>query len=139
RNVTGVQTCALPILIGTVAIAAIIGIISALVFGLDASTIDLGSAESSRGSEIASQAKDMTANTLPQQILELLPSNPFLDFTGQRTTSTIAVVIFAALVGFAFLRVMRKHPEGGHLLERGIDAVYNIVMAIVTFVLPLTP
>ena len=37
-------------LIGTVAIAAIIGIISALVFGLDASTIDLGSAESSRGS-----------------------------------------------------------------------------------------
>ena len=126
-------------LIGTVAIAAIIGIISALVFGLDASTIDLGSAESSRGSEIASQAKDMTANTLPQQILELLPSNPFLDFTGQRTTSTIAVVIFAAFVGFAFLRVMRKQPESGHLLKRGIDAVYNIVMAIVTFVLRLTP
>ena len=72
----------------------------------------------------------MTANTLPQQILELLPSNPFLDFTGQRTTSTIAVVIFAAFVGFAFLRVMRKQPESGHLLKRGIDAVYNIVMAL---------
>ena len=126
-------------LIGTVAIAAIIGIISALVFGLDASSIDLGSAESSRGSEIASQAKDMAANTLPQQILELLPSNPFLDFTGQRTTSTIAVVIFAAFIGFAFLRVMRKQPESGHLLKRGIDALYNLVMAIVTFVLRLTP
>ncbi|PHK48771.1 L-cystine transporter [Staphylococcus edaphicus] len=126
-------------LIGTVAIAAIIGIISALVFGLDASSIDLGNAESSRGSEIASQAKDMAANTLPQQILELLPSNPFLDFTGQRTTSTIAVVIFAAFIGFAFLRVMRKQPESGHLLKRGIDAVYNLVMAIVTFVLRLTP
>ncbi|WP_204195230.1 L-cystine transporter [Staphylococcus sp. GFQ9D221P] len=126
-------------LIGTVAIAAIIGIISALVFGLDASSIDLGSAESSRGSEIASQAKVMAANTLPQQILELLPSNPFLDFTGQRTTSTIAVVIFAAFIGFAFLRVMRKQPESGHLLKRGIDALYNLVMAIVTFVLRLTP
>lgn len=126
-------------LIGTVAIAAIIGIISALVFGLDASSIDLGNAESSRGSEIASQAKDMAANTLPQQILELLPSNPFLDFTGQRTTSTIAVVIFAAFIGFAFLRVMRKQPESGHLLKRGIDALYNLVMAIVTFVLRLTP
>ncbi|MEB8122527.1 L-cystine transporter [Staphylococcus xylosus] len=126
-------------LIGTVAISAIIGIISALAFGLDASSIDLGRAESSRGSELASQAKDMTANTLPQQILQLLPSNPFLDFTGQRTTSTIAVVIFAAFIGFAFLRVMRKQPESGNLLKRGIDALYSLVMAIVTFVLRLTP
>ncbi|MCI8278710.1 L-cystine transporter [Staphylococcus xylosus] len=126
-------------LIGTVAISAIIGIISALVFGLDASSIDLGGAESSRGSELTSQAKDMTANTLPQQILQLLPSNPFLDFTGQRTTSTIAVVIFAAFIGFAFLRVMRKQPESGNLLKRGIDALYSLVMAIVTFVLRLTP
>lgn len=126
-------------LIGTVAISVIIGIISALAFGLDASSIDLGGAESSRGSELASQAKDMTANTLPQQILQLLPSNPFLDFTGQRTTSTIAVVIFAAFIGFAFLRVMRKQPESGNLLKRGIDALYSLVMAIVTFVLRLTP
>lgn len=126
-------------LIGTVAISAIIGIISALAFGLDASSIDLGGAESSRGSELASQAKDMTANTLPQQILQLLPSNPFLDFTGQRTTSTIAVVIFAAFIGFAFLRVMRKQPESSNLLKRGIDALYSLVMAIVTFVLRLTP
>ena len=88
-------------LIGTVAIAAIVGIISALIFGLDASTIDLGNAESSRGSEIASQAKDMTAQTLPQQILELLPSN-FILRLQKRTTSTIAVVIFAAFIGFAF-------------------------------------
>lgn len=126
-------------LIGTVAIAAIVGIVSALIFSLDASSIDLGSAESSRGNELASQAKGMTANTLPQQILELLPSNPFLDFTGQRTTSTIAVVIFAAFIGFAFLRVMRKQPESGNILKRGIDALYNLVMAIVTFVLRLTP
>ncbi|PTF17570.1 L-cystine transporter [Staphylococcus devriesei] len=126
-------------LIGTVAIAAIIGIFYAIVFGLDASSIDLGSAESSRGSEISSKAKDLTANTLPQQILELLPSNPFLDFTGQRTTSTIAVVIFAVFVGFACLRVARKQPEHGDLLKRGIDAIYSLVMAIVTFVLRLTP
>lgn len=126
-------------LIGTVAIAAIVGIFYAIVFGLEASSIDLGSAENSRGSEISSQAKDLTANTLPQQILELLPSNPFLDFTGQRTTSTIAVVIFAVFVGFACLRVARKQPEHGDLLKRGIDAIYSLVMAIVTFVLRLTP
>lgn len=126
-------------LIGTVAIAAVVGIFYAIVFGLDASSIDLGSAEHARGNEISSEAKQLTANTLPQQILELLPSNPFLDFTGQRTTSTIAVVIFAIFVGFAYLRVARKQPDNGSLLKRGIDAVYALIMSIVTFVLRLTP
>ncbi|MCI2890863.1 L-cystine transporter [Staphylococcus hominis] len=126
-------------LIGTVAIAAVVGIFYAVVFGLDASSIDLGSAEHARGNEISSEAKQLTANTLPQQILELLPSNPFLDFTGQRTTSTIAVVIFAIFVGFAYLRVARKQPDNGSLLKRGIDAVYALIMSIVTFVLRLTP
>lgn len=126
-------------LIGTVTIAAIVGVVYALVFGLDASTINLGNAEQARGSEIAKQAKDLTAHTLPQQILELLPKNPFLDFTGQRATSTIAVVIFASFIGFAYLRVARKKPDHGELLKRAIDAIYSLVMAIVTFVLRLTP
>lgn len=126
-------------LIGTVTIAAIVGVVYALVFGLDASTINLGNAEQARGSEIAKQAKDLTAHTLPQQILELLPKNPFLDFTGQRATSTIAVVIFASFIGFAYLRVARKQPDHGEFLKRAIDAIYSLVMAIVTFVLRLTP
>ncbi|HGO3437887.1 TPA: L-cystine transporter [Staphylococcus aureus] len=126
-------------LIGTLTIAAIVGVVYALVFGLDASTINLGNAEQARGSEIAKQAKDLTAHTLPQQILELLPKNPFLDFTGQRATSTIAVVIFASFIGFAYLRVARKQPDHGELLKRAIDAIYSLVMAIVTFVLRLTP
>ncbi|MCS4911999.1 L-cystine transporter [Staphylococcus aureus] len=126
-------------LIGTVTIAAIVGVVYALVFGLDASTINLGNAEQARGSEIAKHAKDLTAHTLPQQILELLPKNPFLDFTGQRATSTIAVVIFASFIGFAYLRVARKQPDHGELLKRAIDAIYSLVMAIVTFVLRLTP
>ncbi|HDE7225390.1 TPA: L-cystine transporter [Staphylococcus aureus] len=126
-------------LIGTVTIAAIVGVVYALVFGLDASSINLGNAEQARGSEIAKQAKDLTAHTLPQQILELLPKNPFLDFTGQRATSTIAVVIFASFIGFAYLRVARKQPDHGELLKRAIDAIYSLVMAIVTFVLRLTP
>lgn len=126
-------------LISTVTIAAIVGVVYALVFGLDASTINLGNAEQARGSEIAKQAKDLTAHTLPQQILELLPKNPFLDFTGQRATSTIAVVIFASFIGFAYLRVARKQSDHGELLKRAIDAIYSLVMAIVTFVLRLTP
>lgn len=55
----------------------------------------------------------MTAKTPPQQIVELLPGNPFLDFTGARPTSTIGVVIFAAFLGIAFLGV--KQAAGARL------------------------
>ncbi|RIN87094.1 L-cystine transporter [Mammaliicoccus sciuri] len=126
-------------LLGTVAVAALVGIIYAMLFNLDASQLDLGSVENSRGQEIEQTSKDMAANNLPSQILELLPANPFLDFTGARGTSTIAIVIFAGFVGFSFLRVMRKEPEKGNLIKRGIDAIYALVMGIVTFVLRLTP
>ena len=34
---------------------------------------------------------------------------------------------------------MRKEPEKGNLLKRGVDAIYALVMGIVTFVLRLTP
>ncbi|REB90620.1 L-cystine transporter, partial [Staphylococcus pseudintermedius] len=60
-------------LIGTVTIAAMIGIIYALAFNLDASSIDLVQAENARSAEIADKAKVLTATTLLTQILYLLP------------------------------------------------------------------
>ena len=90
-----------------------------MIFGLDASSIDLGSAEHSRGTEISKQAKDLTANTLPQQILEVFPSNPFLDFTGQRTTSTIAVVILQRLWALLILELQEN--------SRNMEAYLNVV------------
>jgi L-cystine uptake protein TcyP (sodium:dicarboxylate symporter family) len=77
--------------------------------------------------------------TIPQQVLELLPSNPFQDLTGARPTSTIAVVIFAAFIGMAYLGVKRKDPEHGEFFAKIIDTFYAIIMRIVTLVLRLTP
>ena len=62
--------------------------------------------------------------TIPQQILEMVPSNPFNDLTGARPTSTIAVVIFAAFIGIAFLGVKRKHSEeADFLLKSSIPSI----------------
>lgn len=72
-------------------------------------------------------------------MIELLPSNPFLDFTGARPTSTIAVVIFAAFLGVAFLGVKRKQPEQAETFKKMVDAVYSIIMRVVTLILRLTP
>jgi uncharacterized protein len=77
--------------------------------------------------------------TVPQQILELFPANPFLDLTGARATSTIAVVIFAAFIGVAFLGVKRKDPEHAELFAKIIDSLYAVIMRVVTLILRLTP
>ena len=72
-------------------------------------------------------------------LLDLLPANPFLDFTGARPTSTIGVVIFAAFLGFAYLAVSRREPENAAIVKKGIDAIYSLIMGIVRIVLRLTP
>ncbi|MES5394566.1 L-cystine transporter [Bacillus amyloliquefaciens] len=139
HNIGKISGLIIGILIATTAIAAAVGIVSALSFDLKAVHIDQGSTELSRGQELQQKSEDMTAKTLPQQIVELLPANPFLDFTGARPTSTIGVVIFAAFLGIAFLGVKRKQPEHAATFSGIVDAVYAIIMRVVTLILRLTP
>ncbi|HEX5563574.1 MAG TPA: L-cystine transporter [Sporosarcina sp.] len=129
----------LGILVGTTAIAAAIGISASLLFGLDASEIVHGEAETARGVSIEERSAEMAGKALPDQILDLLPANPFLDFTGARPTSTIGVVIFAAFLGFAYLALTRRDEENANLVKKGIDALYSLIMGVVRIVLRLTP
>lgn len=139
NNIGKISSLIIGILIATTAVAAAVGIASALAFDLQAVQVDHGSAEASRGAELEQKSQDMEAKTLPQQIVELLPGNPFLDFTGARPTSTIAVVIFAAILGMAYLGVKKKQPEQAELFKKLVDAVYAIIMRVVTLILRLTP
>lgn len=129
----------LGILVGTTAIAAIVGISASLLFGLDASEIVQGEAEAARGLSLEERSAGMADRALPDQILDLLPANPFLDFTGARPTSTIGVVIFAAFLGFAYLALVRRDEENANLVKKGIDALYSLIMGVVRIVLRLTP
>ena len=127
----------LAVLIGTTAVAAGLGITSALVFDLDASQIMQGENEVARGDEIVE--KSATVTTLPEQILEMFPANPFSDLTGARATSTIGVVIFAAFLGFSYLTLRRKEEETAVNVKKGIDALYGLIMGVVRIILRLTP
>ncbi|WP_316274886.1 L-cystine transporter [Bacillus halotolerans] len=139
KNLGKISGLIIGILVATTAVAAAVGIASALSFDLHAIQVDQGNTELSRGQELEQKSEEMTAKTLPQQMIELLPGNPFLDFTGARPTSTIGVVIFAAFLGIAFLGVRRKQPEQAETFKKLIDAVYAIVMRVVTLILRLTP
>lgn len=139
KNFGKMASMILGMLVGTTAIAAIVGISASLLFGLDASEIVQGEAEAARGASLEERSADVVDRTLPDQVIDLLPANPFLDFTGARPTSTIAVVIFAAFLGFAYLAITRRDKEHAAMVKKGIDALYSLIMSVVRIVLRLTP
>lgn len=59
--------------------------------------------------------------------------------TGARRSSTLAVVIFSAFIGVAVLGIDRKKPEQAATFRKMVEAVYAVVLRIVTLVLRLTP
>ncbi|RLQ93200.1 L-cystine transporter [Falsibacillus albus] len=139
KNLGKIAGLILLLLIGTTAISAAVGISTTFGFHLEAVQIHSGDAEQLRGQQLEQTYSQIQDQSFPQKVLQLLPANPFLDFTGQRPTSTIAVVIFAAIVGLAFLGVRKKEPSKADTFKSLVESLYSIVMRVVTLVLRLTP
>lgn len=139
NNLGKISGLVIGILIGTTAIAASIGIATAIGFQLEGIQLEQGAAEMERGTQVEQRAADVQNLTIPQQIVSLFPQNPFMELTGARPTSTIAVVIFAAIIGIAYLGVRRKEPEHADFFAKIIETIYTIVMRVVTLILRLTP
>ncbi|KMZ42805.1 MULTISPECIES: L-cystine transporter [Bacillales] len=139
NNIGKISTLIIGLLVATTAVAAAIGISTTLAFNLDGAQFQQGDAESARIEQVEQRLGDIENLSMPAKILELLPANPFLDLTGDRATSTIAVVIFSAIIGVAYLGVKRKNPEQAELFAKIVDAFHTITMRIVTLILRLTP
>ncbi|CAI8986385.1 cystine/sulfocysteine:cation symporter [Brevibacillus sp. IT-7CA2] len=139
NNIGKISTLIIGLLVGTTAVAAAIGISTTLAFNLDGAQFQQGDAESARIEQVEQRLGDIENLSMPAKILELLPANPFLDLTGDRATSTIAVVIFSAIIGVAYLGIKRKNPEQAELFAKIVDAFHTITMRVVTLILRLTP
>lgn len=139
KNIGKISVLVIGILLGTTAISAAIGIGTSLGFGLDGIELTEGEEEAARNAALEERVVTVESMTIPQQILEFFPANPFADLTGARATSTIAVVIFAAFIGIAYLGVKRKDPEHAELFAKIIDSLYAVTMRVVTLILRLTP
>ncbi|MFC0299598.1 L-cystine transporter [Virgibacillus soli] len=126
-------------LVTTAMVAALIGVVTAGIFDLNAEQIEAGQAETDRGMMLEDRLGEVENLSTPQKILNFIPSNIFLDMTGDRATSVIAVVIFSMIVGIAVLGVRRKNPEQAEMFTKMVNAVYAVIMRIVTLILRLTP
>lgn len=126
-------------LLGTTMIASLIGIGSAIVFDLNAEDIEAGEMERQRGLFMEERLSDLESMSTPEKILEFIPSNVFQDMAGDRAASTIAVVVFSAFLGIAVLGLKRKNREQAEMFTKMVNAIYAVVMRLVTLVLRLTP
>jgi uncharacterized protein len=127
------------ILMLTTMVAAAIGILMAKLYGLSAVGLTSTAAEIARGEYLQGKMPAASAISLPSMILSFIPANPFLDMTGARKTSTIAVVLFSIFVGISATGIAAKQPEMFASFSHFIKVAHAIVMRMVTLVLRLTP
>lgn len=126
-------------LLSTTIIAALVGLLMAKLFGLTTLGLNYSSAEFARGQYLEGTLASAQAITLPTMLLSFIPENPFLDMTGARKTSTIAVVIFAILIGIAATGIAEKKADIFKSFSHFIEVTQAIVMRLVTIILRLTP
>lgn len=127
------------ILLLTTAVSALIGIFVTQAFGLTADGLVEGSRETARIAVLESRAATVSDLTIPQMLLSFIPTNPFADLTGARSTSIIAVVIFGVLTGIAARKVMSEKTELETPIRTFVEAIQSIVMRLVKMVMALTP
>lgn len=123
----------------TTLVAASIGILMARVYGLSAVGLTSSAAELARGEYLQGKLGAAQALSLPGMVLSFIPTNPFLDMTGGRKTSTIAVVIFSIFIGISATGIHGQKPEAFASFQHFIQVAHAIVMRMVSVVLRLTP
>ena len=126
-------------LLATTMVAAAIGILMARLFGLTAVGLTSSAAEVARGNYLQGAMANTKALSVPSLLLSFIPSNPFLDLTGARKTSTIATVIFAVFVGLSAIGIAAKKPLLFASFAQFISVAQAVVMRMVALVLRLTP
>ncbi len=127
-------------LLFTTMIAALVGVLVTNMFGLTAEGLVQGTVENARLATIeSSYIAKVSDLTLPQLILSFVPKNPFADLTGANPTSIISVVIFAAFLGVAALRLLKDDAPKGERALLAIEVIQSWVMKLVRLVMQLTP
>lgn len=139
ENLGRISAVVLAVLLVTVAIAALTGWAAVAFSGLAGASFTNGSVDATSLDALQGKQEQVANLTIPQEILAFIPVNIFADLAGSRSTSTIAVVIFAALVGVAYLKLRDRESEQADFFKRLIDSLYGIVMRIVSMVVGLTP
>lgn len=139
-NIAKMTMIIIAILMITTAISALVGILISKGFGLDASKIQAIVGDYSQGAlNYENRLEAFNSKPVPQQLLEIIPTNPFSALAGGGGSPTLSVVFFSAFVGMAALGIKKKKPEVFDFFRKIMFSLHEIVMRIVSIVMRLTP
>lgn len=139
-NIAKMTMIIIAILMITTAISALVGILISKGFGLDASKIQAIVGDYSQGAlKYENRLEAFNSKPVPQQLLEIIPTNPFSALAGGGGSPTLSVVFFSAFVGMAALGIKKKKPEIFDFFRKIMFSLHEIVMRIVSIVMRLTP
>ncbi|MCQ3829437.1 cation:dicarboxylase symporter family transporter [Microbulbifer elongatus] len=139
RSLGKISVSVLAVLLGTTAVAALIGVVIAHLFGLSAEGLVEGAREAARVEVLNERMGRVSDLSIPEILTSFIPRNIFADLAGQRDTSVIAVVIFAVLLGLAALAVRRENREQGAAIEHFVSVAQAWVMKLVRLIMAFTP
>ncbi|MDA0081000.1 cation:dicarboxylate symporter family transporter [Brachyspira hyodysenteriae] len=89
------------VLMITTAISALVGFLVAKGFGLDASKLQSLVGDISKGaSNYEGRLEEFSSRPVPQQLLDIIPTNPFAALAGMGGSPTLSVVFFRSFSGF---------------------------------------
>ncbi|MFL0269998.1 L-cystine transporter [Candidatus Clostridium radicumherbarum] len=139
KNLRKISILIISTLVITAGISAAVGAGFANIFGLNAGSLSAGQSELSAEKNMETSLTDFKAKPIEQQIIEIVPTNPFYSMTGQGSSATLSVVFFAAILGIATLSLRKKNAETAAFFTKIINTLNTVVMKIVTMILKLTP
>lgn len=131
------------VLLGTVAIAAIVGIVSTFIFNIDGAalvnSVPITSEVTDKATSITEKSASMEGMTYADYIVSVIPTNIFEMLTGSAATATLSTVLFAMFLGYSTLQVKKRKPEKVMPFVNGMNAAKEVVLSMVKEVLKLTP
>lgn len=139
KNLGRMASQIIAILLITTAISAFIGAGIANIFNLSAEGLQFGQKELERSTDLETRLEDFQSKPIQEQLIEIIPTNPFYSMTGQGSSSTLSVVVFAVFISLATIGIRKRNPESAEIFTKFITALHDVVMRMVTMVLRLTP
>ncbi|MCI5674554.1 MAG: cation:dicarboxylase symporter family transporter [Ezakiella sp.] len=139
QNVGKAALRIMAVLMVTVAISALVGAVTSNLFGLTAEGLQSSDAEIARGQKMMDTYDNFESKPIQQQILEIIPTNPFYALTGQGSNATLSTVFFAAMLGLAALLLKRTNAKSADAFISMLNAFSDVIMRMVRIVLRITP
>ncbi len=139
KNLGKMALRVLGVLMITVAISALVGALTTAAFGLSAQGLQMGDAEIARGTGLEESLVTFSQTPIQQQIMEIIPANPFAALSGQGSNATLSVVFFATILAIAVIQVRKFKPDSAKFFEDLVVSLHDVTMRLVSIVMRFTP